>query len=248
MISIIIPSYNNLELLQKCVLSIQNQTTKAYEVWIIDNESTDGTIDYLKTLETPFHWRSEKDNGIYDAMNKGISLATKEWLYFLGADDVLYNQHVLNDIFSKSIPSQYKLILGCIKYDPKKGDKLYKPTRDGLVKPSWSMKLWIKNSVHHQGAFYRRELFISSGYELKYKVLADYAFNLNLYAKEVEVKIIEIVIAMCGVNGLSKSSGSTIFREDVQLKVDKSSVLLKPLFVLINLLKVVFKKFMIIVR
>ncbi len=247
MVSIIIPSYNNVELLQKCILSIQNQTTKAYEVWVIDNESTDGTIDYLKTLAIPFHWMSGKDKGIYDAMNKGVSLATKEWLYFLGADDVLYNEHVLNDVFSKSISSQYKLILGRIKYDLKKGDKIYTHTRDGLVKPSWSVKLWIKNSVHHQGAFYRRELFISAKYDLKYKVLADYAFNINLYTKKVEVKIVEIVVAMCGINGLSKSSGYTIFREDVQLKVDKSSVLLKPLFVLINLLKIIFKKCMILV-
>lgn len=242
MVSIIIPSYNNLELLKNCILSIQNQTFKDYEVWIIDNESTDGTTDFLKTLRTPFHWISEKDSGIYDAMNKGILLAKKEWIYFLGADDKFYNENVLKSIFSKSISEENKLILGNIRYDLKKGDRVYINNRHGLVKPSWSLKLWIKNSVHHQGIFYKRDLFSERGYELKYKVLADYAFNLYLYTKKVKVKICDNVFSLCGARGLSKKYNYSLYREEVKLKVDNSSILLKPIFFIISLTKYSIKK------
>lgn len=245
MISIIIPSYNNLELLQKCILSIKNQTFKDYEVWIIDNQSNDGTKEYLKTLSAPFNWVHEKDDGVYDAMNKGISLATKEWFYFLGTDDVLHHEKVLATVFSTSIQDEYKIMLGNIQYDLKSGDKIYTHTPEGLVRPSWSMKLWIKNSVHHQGIFYRRELFLSTGYDIQYKVLADYAFNLNLYSKKVEAKLLNIVIALCGANGLSKrrhTSQLLYNKEEVKLKSNLSSNLLRPLFIVTSTLKYIFKK------
>ena len=58
-----------------------------YEVWIIDGASTDGTQEYLKTLDQRFNFISEEDSGIYNAMNKGIEKSKGEWLYFLGADD-----------------------------------------------------------------------------------------------------------------------------------------------------------------
>lgn len=242
MVSIIIPSYNNLELLQKCILSIENQTFKGYEVWIIDNLSSDGTIDYLKTLSSPFNWMSEKDNGVYEAMNKGIALAKNDWLYFMGTDDVLYNENVLDYVFLEHIENRFKLIIGSIKYDLKKDDIVFTHTKEGLVKPSWSMKLWIKNSLHHQGVFYRRVLFSNSAYELKYKILADHAFNLSLFLKKVEVKKVNTIIALCGTGGLSKKYSKEMYKEEVQLKVDQSYVLLKPLFVLIGLLKYTFKR------
>ena len=242
MVSIIIPSYNNLELLKKCVLSIENQTYKGYEVWVVDKLSSDGTLDYLKTLTSPFNWVSEKDNGIYDAMNKGISFAKNDWLYFMGADDVLYNENVLADVFVEPIENQFKLVIGSIKYDLKKGDNVFTHTKEGLVKPSWSMKLWVKNSVHHQGVFYRRALFSNRVYEIKYKILADHALNLSLFLKKIEVKKTHTIIALCGTAGFSKTYDKEMYREEVQLKVDKSYVLLKPLFALIGLLKYIFKK------
>ena len=242
MVSIIIPSYNNLELLQKCILSINSQSFKGYEVLIIDNLSSDGTIDYLKTLSSPFNWISEKDNGVYEAMNKGISMAKNDWLYFMGADDVLYHKNVLADVFIEGIENRFKLLIGNIRYDLKKEDIVFTHTKEGLVKPSWSMKLWIKNSVHHQGVFYRRALFSNSAYELKYKILADHAFNLSLFLKKVKIKKVNTIIALCGTAGLSKKYSIEMYREEVQLKVDQSTVLLKPLFVLIGLLKYTLKR------
>ncbi len=241
MVSIIIPSFNNLKHLKKCVASIQNQRFKNYEVWIIDNQSTDGTLAYLKKLEAPFHWISEKDNGVYDAMNKGISLTNKEWLYFLGADDQLYNENVLNTVFNKPISNVFTLIIGVIRYDLKENDIVYTHTKDGQIKPSWSFKLWLKNSVHHQAIFYNKEAFKNRSYELKYKILADHALNLSLYRASKKAKIINEIIAICGTDGLSKNYSREMYLEEVQLKIDQSSRLLKPLFILMANIKYYIK-------
>ena len=241
MVSIIIPSFNNLENLKECISSIQNQIFKKYEVWIVDNQSTDGTVEYLKTLEAPFYWKSEADNGVYDAMNKGISMATKEWLYFMGADDLLYNETVLAKVFVEPILNQFQLIIGNIKYDLKENDIVYTHAKDGLVMSSWSMKLWIKNSAHHQAIFYHKEVLSDETYVLKYKILADHNLNLTLYNKKVKAKVIDEIIAFCGAQGLSKNYNRSMYKEEVTLKVERSSILLKPFFVVIGMLKHLMK-------
>ncbi len=241
MVSIIIPSFNNLENLKVCIASIQDQRFEDYEVWIIDNESRDGTVEYLHSLQTPFNWICEKDNGVYEAMNKGISLASKDWLYFLGADDQLYSKEVLNSVFREPISNRFELIIGSVKYDLKENDIVYTHTVEGLVKPSWSLKLWLKNSVHHQAIFYRREVFKNEKYSLKYKILADHAMNLTLYTKKAKAKIIDDIIAICGTEGLSKDYSKEMYDEEVRLKVDQSSMLLKPLFSIMAMLKYYIK-------
>ncbi len=223
-------------------MSIQNQTFKNYEVCIINNASNDGTLEYLQTLEKPFYWISEPDKGVYDAMNKGISLAKGEWLYFLGADDRLINKATLATLFSKPILDQTKILIGKIKYDWKEKDSIFIKRKDGLVTSSWSKKLWIKNSSHHQSLFYRKELFTTRKYSLKYKILADYALNLHLYKKGVKIRIVDETITVCGTKGLSKRYNWNLYKEEIELKTDESSLLLKPLFFLIAFVKYILKK------
>ena len=224
------------------MLSIQNQSFKDYDVWIIDNNSNDGTLEYLKTLEKPFFWKSEPDLGVYDAMNKGIALSSGKWLYFLGSDDKLYNDHILNTVFTKSIENQTQLIIGSIKYDLKKGDIVYTNQKEGVVTSSWSKKLWIKNSVHHQAVFYKRDLFSNLKYEVKYKILADHAFNLKLFKNNIKVKTIDDIIALCGTDGQSKDYKWDLYNEEITLKISESSIMLKPFFVIIGLAKYLLKK------
>ena len=79
----------------KTVDSIKNQNFKDYEVWIIDGGSSKDTFDYLTKLKAPFFYQSEADQGIYDAMNKGIKLSRGDWFYFLGTGDTLKEKHTL---------------------------------------------------------------------------------------------------------------------------------------------------------
>jgi len=175
-------------------------------------------------------------------MNKGVSLSSGKWLYFLGSDDKLYDDHVLDSVFTEPIENQIQMIIGSIKYDLKKGDIVYTNQKGGVVTSSWSKKLWIKNSVHHQAVFYKRALFSNLKYELKYKILADHAFNLTLFKNNIEVKIIDDIIALCGTGGQSKGYNWALYNEEIALKTSESSIVLKPIFVVIGLAKYLLKK------
>ncbi len=199
-------------------------------------------MDFLKNLKRPFHWISESDKGIYDAMNKGISRAKGEWIYFLGTDDRLYDPKTLESIFSEEIPDQVMVIVGNIQYSLRTKDKVYVHNKQGLVFASWSFKLWFKNVAHHQATFYRRAVFNSSKYTTKYKVLADHALNLSLYKRKIRSKKINCIVAICSTEGRSKNYNWKMYLEEIKLKTELSSYLLAPLFFLIGILKYAFKK------
>ncbi len=100
-LSIIIPTYNSEKTIKDCLDSIISQTYTDYEVLIMDGVSSDNTINIVKEYKNSnIHIFSEKDTGVYDAMNKGIDKSNGKWLYFLGSDDRLYDNNVLKDIIS----------------------------------------------------------------------------------------------------------------------------------------------------
>jgi glycosyltransferase involved in cell wall biosynthesis len=236
-VSIIIPSFNDLNNLKKCILSIQNQKYKAYEIIVIDGGSDDETIDYLKSFSHNIFWKSSKDKGIFDAMNKGIHLAKGEWILFLGADDQLYDKDVLKDIFFKKYLYKTKLILGLIKYNITDKDSVWLKRNSGIFKPCWSKKLWIRNTVHHQGIFYKNELLKQNNFNIKYKRLSDYALNIKFYKMGVKTENIDRTIALCGTKGVSKNFDWKLYKEEIDLKVSGSNILYKPLFWLLGSLK-----------
>lgn len=242
LVSIIIPSFNSLEALRYCVLSIQEQSFKDYEVIIVDGNSIDGTLVFLKSLETPFRWISESDTGIYDAMNKGVSLADGEWLYFMGADDLLFDKNTLQILFEKSIADDITLLIGKVKYDYSTKDSILIKQNKGVFQPSWSKRLWFKNTVHHQGIYYRQRLFKTRNYNIEYKILADYDFNFHLFKQQQKVQFLNEIIAISGTNGVSKNYNWSLYQEEINLKSKHSVWILKPLFYVIGVGKFLFKK------
>lgn len=101
LITIITVSYNAVKTIENTILSVINQSYKRIEYIIIDGGSKDGTIDIIKKYSNSItYWISEPDNGIYDAMNKGIIRATGDWINFMNCGDTFYNSEVLTDIFN----------------------------------------------------------------------------------------------------------------------------------------------------
>jgi len=157
-ISIITVCYNALEDLKKTRSSILMQTEVAVEHIIIDGASTDGTREWLATLPQDTIWRSEKDNGIYDAMNKGISLATSPFLLFLNAGD-----YFVGDLL-KGISSPPGLIpVKAIK--PFVGETFLKPANYKLGLP-----------YCHQGIIFENK---GVTYNTSYRFAADYDYYLR---------------------------------------------------------------------
>lgn len=207
---------------------------------VIDGSSSDGTQDYLNTLKVPFHFISELDNGIYDAMNKGVLMSKGKWLFFLGADDYFYDDEVLFYV-NQFLSDEIEVLSGKIKYRFTEKDSQYIRKNDGIFITKWSSKLWIKNTVHHQSTFYNKTLFKNTLFNTKYKVLADYDFNINLYRSKPKVKIIDTIITSCGADGLSKKYTWSMYKEEIDLKTKASSILYWPFFLKLAILKYLFK-------
>ena len=175
-------------------------------------------------------------------MNKGVVQSKGEWLLFLGADDKLYSKETLNNIFNKPIDNSTELILGKIKFDWKKNDTYFIKKNNGVITPSWSNQIWIKNTLPHQGIFYNRNVFEDVGYSLNYGILADYALNLKLYKEKLKVKVIDTIISVCATNGISKKYSWKLYKEEIKLKTEASSIVLKPFFLFIAGVKYIVKR------
>lgn len=207
----------------------------------MDGKSDKETQEFLSKLKAPFFYQSEKDTGIYDAMNKGIATAKGEWLYFLGVDDVFYKDTILEEIFNSSSTENSSLIAGKIIYEGDTKPFIYSKNKR-IKEVFWSSSMWIRNGLHHQGTFYKSTLFDNKKYDLKYKTLSDYWFNLYLFKNKETCKIIDIIIAKCNSDGVSKAGFWEIYQEEINLKTVLSSVIYKPFFYSIALLKFLSRK------
>ena len=216
LISIITPVLNGKELIERHISMVQSQTYPNIEHIIIDGGSTDGTVDILgkKNNEVAF-WFSAPDKGIYDAMNKGIDAANGQWLLFAGVDDNFFGPETIEQVFNQHKMFQNaKLICGkVIRSDGK------------LIKSRFNKLLYYKNTLPHQGVFYRRDVFDKYRYgSFKknnkhhfYTISGDYHLNLNLFSNKVNCQYIDEVIMCCG-HGRSMEGDFTGYREEILIR------------------------------
>ncbi len=223
--------------MKECLLSIQEQTYSNYEVWVIDGGSVDGTKAFLKTVTGKVYFISEKDSGIYDAMNKGVNKGKGKWFLFLGTDDKLFDNKVLETVFGQSEYEKKSLIIGNVVYSSSQQNK-----ESMFFNSSFSRKLWIKNTVHHQSVFYRNTIFKYRKYNLNYKVLSDYSLNLFLYKDKIPHIKLKNTIAVCAPGGVSKQYNWDLYREEALLKIEASNIIFSPFFYLLSSLKFLIRK------
>lgn len=170
-ISIITVCFNAVSTLEKTILSVLNQSYPNIEYIIIDGGSTDGSVDVIKKYaDRLFYWVSEPDKGIYDAMNKGTSIATGDFLYFIGADDDLTSPIVLSSI-AENLKGKNTIYYGKVRFIP--SHKIYGPKINKL-------KFSIKN-IPHQAIFYPKNVFKKYKYNSSYPIYADYMLNVICY-------------------------------------------------------------------
>ena len=208
--SIITVTYNAVATIEKSILSVLDQKNSDFEYIIIDGQSTDGTLDIItKYIANITHFVSEKDHGIYDAMNKGVNLSTGKYLFFLGADDFFYEDTTCFKVSEIILNKTYDIILGNIIYD-----------HGQVIKPKFSYKLLLHNSIHHQGTFYNRNLFADFKYETSLKLISDYELNLILFLKKKNIRHLKIdsIISLCSANGLSQKMVDVFIKETNQIR------------------------------
>ncbi len=198
-VSIIIPSYNRVDCIDGAIESVLSQDHQNKELIIVDGDSTDGTVEKIRSYAQKYscvNWVSEKDEGVYDAMNKGIVMSQGEWVYFLGTDDTLYEANVISRVLS-SVDSDCQVVYGNVV------STRFESAYDG----EFDLEKILRKNICHQAIFFRRKLFESLGvFALKYKVMSDYEFNLKwMLHPDIKYKYVDIVVANYGDKGISSA-------------------------------------------
>jgi len=190
-LSIITVNLNNATGLDKTMQSIFAQTFIDYEYIIIDGGSTDGSVEQIKKQQNKLvYWISEKDKGIYNAMNKGIIKATGEYLIFVNSGDYFVDEFVCEKMLNN----------GNVKADIIHGN-LERVYPDGhkdvrYVPSTWSVEYLVNTAPDHNSAFIKKRLFNDYGlYDESLKIVADWAFffkvvvtgNATCYYKDIKV-------------------------------------------------------------
>jgi glycosyltransferase involved in cell wall biosynthesis len=210
--SIIIPTYNSEVTLKACLQSIADQTYKNLEIIIIDNNSIDQTAEIVKAAQEiqPIKWASEPDKGIYDAINKGIALATGKYIYFLGSDDSLYDENVLQTVHDSILYADADIIYGNVIM---RGSNEWVVDRT-VHAGEFDLKRLISHNICHQSIFYHNAVFKKIGnYNLKYPVFADHDLNLRC-AAQYKFTFIDRIIANFNVGGASTQFADPAFERD----------------------------------
>lgn len=215
-VSIITVVLNGIRSIEDTILSVKEQVFNDYEYFVIDGGSTDGTIETLRKYDDFItYWISEPDKGIYDAMNKGIDLARGEWIYFLGADDILIDSGALKRVFDgiHQEIDRSKLIYGNVLWG--ETGRVY----DGI----FSKDKIILQNICQQSIFYHNDIFREIGkFDLRYPLLADYVMNMKAFANvKINPSYIDTVIARYSLSGLSNTKGDEIFLADRDFLIQK---------------------------
>jgi glycosyltransferase involved in cell wall biosynthesis len=174
-LSIITINLNNAEGLQKTMESVFAQTFTDYEYIIIDGGSTDGSVDEIKKYQNKLvYWVSEKDKGIYNAMNKGIIKASGDYVMFMNSGDYLHGDNTLNEIFEKSDGED--IIYGdAISLNDKDEVKRVITYPERLT-----FKHFLTKTIHHTSCIIKTDLFKKYGlYNEENKIVSDWEFFIK---------------------------------------------------------------------
>ncbi len=200
-ISIVIVTYNAACTLQECLDSIYLQMYPDIEIIVIDGKSTDETIEILKKNQSRIaYWKTETDKGSYDAMNKAINYVTGKWIYFLGADDVLFADF---SKFASELKNNDAIYYGSVTT---KGLKRFGKVSDYHM---------AKTGIFHQAMIYPAKIFEKHRYDQKYRIFADYVLNMRCYNdKSIEWVFKDYIIANFNHTGLSGTQHDEAFEMD----------------------------------
>lgn len=200
-LSIITINYNNREGLKKTIDSVINQTFRDFEYILIDGGSEDGSKEIILQHEAQFsYWRSEKDHGIYNAMNKGILAAKGDYLLFLNSGDCLTSNDILEQVFAT--PLKEDIVYGNLLFESQDGNHTL-----GIYPDELNVYNVLEGSLPHPASFIKRQLFDNSLYTESYRIVSDWEFWIKKIIMEgVSYKHISLTISRFDTTGISSNS------------------------------------------
>lgn len=212
-VSIVIPVFNAKNTIRNCLDSIDSDVKSLCEIIVVDGFSTDGT----KTIVVEFikngiidKFVSEKDSGIYDAVNKGCALASGDWLYVLGSDDALIADQFVSAVNELQIQSF--IYYANVKH--KFSGKIY-----------WgrfNKAKCVFYNISHQAIFYPINYVRTTSYKLKYKICSDYDYLFRAMGAGFDLKYLNKTICI-----YNDREGVSSKNEDIVFLADKAVIIRK---------------------
>lgn len=204
LVSIVIPAFNAGATLKACLESVLRQTLQDKEIIVVDGGSTDKTMEIIRDFSPRLAgWSSEADRGIYDAANKGLRRARGDWVYFLGADDLLSDDTALERMapyLCNALPA-VRVVYGRVAMLGKDDEIL---AILGSPWPESRKRLVSYMSLPHQGIFHHRSLFQEHGeFDPSYRTGGDYEFLLRELVHRDAIFAGEVSVAACRTGGQS---------------------------------------------
>lgn len=214
--SIVTISLNDRDGLYLTYKSILSQLFQDFEWIVIDGQSSDGTQQFLASLNfNPLIWKSELDDGIYDAMNSGISLARGKYTIFMNAGDIFYANDILSLVFKvlKSPMSIDILFGGCFL-------ELFRDHRVYRRPTSYKKSIWHGLPAIHQSTFYKTSLIKENPYEISYQVCGDYYLCSTLALQAPREHVIDSPLSIFRLGGISSRRIIPLFAEPYRIQRD----------------------------
>ena len=211
-ISIISCSYNAVITVEETIKSVLSQKDAGIEYIIVDGLSNDGTVDIIKKYYGKIYkFISEKDSGIYDAMNKGIKLSDGDIIGFLNADDVYYDESVISKVVK---------VFESLKVDSVYGDLIYISGDNDKIKRYWKSGDYDINNFKkgwmppHPAFFVRRGIYDKyGGFNESYRISADYDLMVRLlYKNKISTFYLPEIIVKMRTGGVSNKISQTVTR------------------------------------
>jgi len=226
LVTVVTVIFNGKPFLEETIQSVINQTYPNVEYIIIDGGSTDGTLDIIHKYEHVIdYWITEKDEGIYDAMNKGINISTGDWINFMNAGDNFFSCDTLMAVF---VSNRYKedIIYGSVQ--------VRYPDFTMIKKTGRLDRLWGGMIFCHQSSFVRTDCHRIKNFNSSNKIAADLEFFYGSYKNGFKFKCKDIVISSVRTGGFSElnpietiiASKNAVFKYGFSLKFQVYYILL----------------------
>ena len=213
--SVITINYNNCEGLRRTIESVIGQTFNVFEYIVIDGGSTDGSVEVIKNYSDRIdYWVSEKDRGIYHAMNKGVAQAHSEYCIFMNSGDSFFDDKVLERIADYEIDED--IVVGKLISNGK-GQVLFAPPQQHQI----SLYYLYSGTVPHQSSFIKTELLRMYPYDESLKIVSDWKFYVQtIILHNCSVRYVDEMVARFDMDGVSTSHPEAMWKEKEQVLLE----------------------------
>ena len=209
--SVITINYNNADGLRRTIESVVRQTSVDYEYIVIDGGSMDGSLDVIKEYDSSIsYWISERDNGIYHAMNKGVAQAHGDYCIFMNSGDCFYDNEVLVGFFQEC--DGHDIVIGKVISKSKKRVLFTPPSRE------LSFYYLYSGTMPHQGSFIKTDLLRKYPYDESLHIVSDWKFFVQtIVFHNCSVEYVDKLVAVFDEEGVSTSNPDKMWKEKEQV-------------------------------